>query len=70
MQREMEAHLDCRLPCSQLHVVFLPPAALQGLVCGGGQSAIAAGANIILVGCVCVCVCVHMGLWEVGRVCV
>jgi len=48
MQRQMEAHLDCPLPCTQLHVVFLPPAAMQGLACGP-QPTVAVGANIIMV---------------------
>ncbi|KAF5831409.1 hypothetical protein DUNSADRAFT_13170 [Dunaliella salina] len=47
IQREMEAHLDCPLPCSQLHVVFMPPAAMQALACGP-QQAVSVGANIIL----------------------
>uniref|UniRef100_A0A7S3QQB5 Uncharacterized protein n=1 Tax=Dunaliella tertiolecta TaxID=3047 RepID=A0A7S3QQB5_DUNTE len=47
IQREMEAHLDCPLPCSQLHIVFMPPAAMQALACGP-QQAVSVGANIIL----------------------
>lgn len=48
IQREMEAYLDCPLPCAQLHLVFLPAAAMQGVAASG--QAVAVGANVVLVG--------------------